>query len=127
MSTRTDRRRPPAAASHGFSLVEVMVVLVVLAVGIMALSAVQTRSSSDVYATGRATRALALAQSQIEQVRSRGYDLAAADSGMVDNLRWVTEVDSAGPDLRRVNVTVTWADPNSASRSLRLDTLLSDR
>ena len=123
----TDRRRPSLPASEGFTLVEIMVVLIVLAVGIMALSGVQTRSSSDVYATGRATRALALAQSQIEQTRSRGFDFAVPDSGTVDNMRWVQNVDTLSVDMRRVNVTVTWADPNNAQRSLRLDTLLSDR
>ena len=39
--------------SAGFTLVELMIALVVIAIGVMALSGVQTRSSRDVYATGR--------------------------------------------------------------------------
>jgi len=123
----TDRRgSSPFSGSAGVTLVEVMVVLVILAVGILALSAVQTRSSSDVYATGRSTRALALAQAQLENARASGFDLLAPGSGVVDNMNWTTQVDSLSPDMRQVTVTVTWADAEN-TRSLRLDTLMSDR
>jgi prepilin-type N-terminal cleavage/methylation domain-containing protein len=123
----TDRRgSSPLSGSAGVTLVEVMVVLVILAVGILALSAVQTRSSSDVYATGRSTRALALAQAQLETARANGYDLLAPASGAVDNMTWTTQVDSLSPDMRQVIVTVTWQDEGN-TRSLRLDTLMSDR
>ena len=123
----TDRRpSSPLSGSAGVTLVEVMVVLVILAIGILALSAVQTRSSSDVYATGRSTRALALAQAQLENIRGDGFASLAPASGTVDNMTWTTQVDSLSPDMRQVTVTVTWLDADN-TRSLRLDTLMSDR
>ena len=64
-------RRLPACNSAGVTLIELMVVLVVVAVGVMALSAIQTRASTDVYTTGRDTRALRVAQTRIEMACGR--------------------------------------------------------
>ena len=89
-------RTVPGAGSRGFTLVELMIALVVIAVGILALSGVQTRSSRDVYSTGRQERALALAQERIEIARSAGYATVAADSGQTGVFAWRTGVNLAG-------------------------------
>lgn len=112
--------------SRGISLVELMVVLVVVAIGVLALSGVQTRSSSDVYSTGRHTRAVQLAQLRMEVARGAGFSLAQSDSGAADGFGWRTVVDSADVGLRRVRVTVEWADQGRA-RSVRLTNLLAMR
>jgi prepilin-type N-terminal cleavage/methylation domain-containing protein len=110
----------------GFTLVELMIALVVIAIGVMALSGVQTRSSRDVYATGRSTRALALAQQRIEIKRAGGYAAAVTDSGQQDNFEWIARVDSAGIDLKSIDVTVTWPE-QMQTQSVRLTTLISAR
>lgn len=124
MTERAPRLQP--ADSRGFSLVELMVVLVVVAIGVLALSAVQTRSSTDVYATGRHTRALQVAQTRMEIARGAGFALAQADSGATDGFAWHTAVDSVDVGLRRVNVTVRWSE-HGAARSVRLLNLLAMR
>ena len=110
----------------GVTLVELMIVLVVIAIGVLALSGIQTRSSTDVYSTGRRTRALALAESQMEVARGLGYDSAVADSGQSNEFAWRTAVDSADVALHRVTVTVNWTE-NGAARSVQLINLLSQR
>lgn len=122
----TSRRHPPLHDEAGVTLVEVMIVLVVIAIGILALSAVQTRSSSDVYATGRSTKALTLAQMQMENARGSGFASVVPDSGVVDTYTWWTRVDSVSVDLKHVTVTVSWREKD-VPRSLRLDNLVSDR
>jgi prepilin-type N-terminal cleavage/methylation domain-containing protein len=112
--------------SAGVTLVELMIVLVIVAIGIMTLSGVQTRSSSDVYSTGRRTRALAVAQTQIEVARSLGYLGAVPDSGLTDGFNWRTEVDSVDFGLLRARVTVTWAESGTPS-SVQLVNLMSAR
>lgn len=124
MIDRKDRIVKNDAA--GFTLVELMIALVVIAIGVMALSGVQTRSSRDVYATGRAGRALALAQERIEIKRAGGYTAAVTDSGQQDVFTWVARVDSANIDLKRIDVTVTWPEQQQ-TQSVRLTTLLSSR
>ena len=123
----TERDRAPQDTdSAGFTLIELMVALVIIAVGIMALSGVQASSSRDVYSTGRRTRALAVAEEQVEIARSAGYASAVADSGLSGPLYWVTHVDSADVELRSVTVTVTWPEAAS-SQSVQLMTLLARR
>lgn len=123
----TDRiPHPGQARDAGFTLVEVMIALVVIAIGIMALSGVQTRSSRDVYSTGRTSRALALAQQHIETIRAGGYAAAVSDSGQSEVFSWMARVDSAGVDLKSIDVTVTWPEQQQ-TRSVRLTTLLSSR
>jgi Tfp pilus assembly protein PilV len=115
------------------TLVELMVVLVVVGVGILALSGVQTRSSTDVYSTGRRTRAIEVAQTQMEVARSLGYTLAAPDSGQTDLFNWRTDVDSVDVSgvplpigLHRLTVTVSWTESNTPD-SVRFYNLVSDR
>jgi len=114
------------ADNQGISLVELMVVLVVVAIGVLALSGVQTRSSADVYATGRHTRAVQLAQTRMEVARGAGFALAQSDSGTTDGFAWQTVVDSADVGLRRVSVTVAWTD-QGAPQTVRLNNLLAMR
>lgn len=124
MNKRESRYLP--ADNRGISLVELMVVLVVVAIGVLALSGVQTRSSTDVYSTGRHSRAVHLAQMRMEVARGAGFALAQSDSGTTDGFAWRTVVDSADVGLRRVRVTVAWTDQGD-SRDVRLNNLLAMR
>jgi len=119
-------RNPAPRDEAGISLVELMVVLVIVGIGVLSLSAVQTRSSTDVYATGRQTRALQLAQTRMEVARGAGFALAVSDSGSADGFQWQSVVDSAGIGLRRVRVSVTWRD-QGRPRAIELDNLLAQR
>ena len=112
--------------SAGVTLVELMIVLVVIAIGVLALSGVQTRSSTDVYATGRRTRALAVAQTQIEVARSLGYTQAVSTAGATDGFTWQTQVDIPSVELKRLRVTVFWSEKGNPD-SLQLVDLLSAR
>jgi Tfp pilus assembly protein PilV len=123
MTRGTDLPRP---SEGGFSLVELMVVLVFIAVGVLAISGVQTSSFTDVYASGRYTSALDLAQTRMETARALGYTLAQSDSGAVGGFTWLCLVDSTGVALKRVTTTVSWVD-RSGARSVQLVSLLSAR
>ena len=112
--------------NQGISLIEVIVVLVIIAIGVLPIAAVQSGSSRDVVKSGQRTRALNIAQNQMEQTRNVGFNMAASDSGMVDSYGWATTVTSEGVGLNRVSVTVTWQE-GSAPRSLTLDNFLSSR
>lgn len=113
-------------SNRGISLVEIMVVMVVIAIGILPIAFVQSNSSRDVIKSGQRTQALTIAQNQMEQIRSLGFNAAASDSGSVDQYQWSAIVSNQGVGLNRVVVTVTWAEMGQ-QRTVSLDNLLSTR
>jgi hypothetical protein len=79
-----------------------------------------------VYTSGRHTRALGVAQSQIELARGMGYAAARPDSGRTDGFDWNARVDSVQAGLRQIQVTVSWAEAG-VPRSLQLTSLVAAR
>ncbi len=118
--------KAPRAAESGVTLVELMIALVIIGVGILTLSAVQTHSSRDVTVTAQHTRALSLAQAQVENARIAGFDAAVADSGVNGVYNWRREITSVGTGLNRVRVTVNW-NAQGVPRGLEISTLMSTR
>jgi prepilin-type N-terminal cleavage/methylation domain-containing protein len=116
-------RRPDDA---GVTLIELMIVLVIISIGILALAGVQTRSSTDVYATGRRSRAVAVAQTRLEVQRALGFGAALTDSGVADGCTWVTVVDSVDIGLNRITTTSSWLE-SGTQRTVRLMNLVSQR
>jgi prepilin-type N-terminal cleavage/methylation domain-containing protein len=111
---------------QGFTLVEVLVVLVIIAIGIMPLALVQTRARQEVTESDRYTRAVTLAQRQLEWTKGMGFNAAVADSGYVGDLAWRTRVQDVDIGLRRVAVVVTFTQ-GAQPDTLRMVSLLSIR
>ncbi len=110
----------------GFTLVEVLVVLVIISIGILPLALIQTRARQEVSEADRYTEALAVAQHQLEWTRGLGFDDAAPDSGSTGLVNWRTDIDDVDFGLRRVSVTVDF--PQGTQRdTLSMAALLSMR
>jgi prepilin-type N-terminal cleavage/methylation domain-containing protein len=130
----TDRTREDAVVrfgSGGFSLVELMVVMVILTIGLLPLAFIQTRAQQNVADSGRFTEALALAQLQMESAKSLGSGNVTADSGAVDNYQWRRDVTNLVPGpvparLDRVAVSVAWAE-RGRQRNLEIVNMISAR
>ncbi len=96
--------------TSGFSLVELMVVLVILAIGLLPLALIQTRAQQDVFESGRYTDALQVAQLQMESAKSLGFGNAQTDSGLVDTYAWRATVTNVSFGLDQIVVTVGWTE-----------------
>jgi len=120
------RLRIAALERSGFTLVEILVVLMIITIGIVPLAMVQTRARREVSRSGDLTQAIVLAQNRIEAAKSLGFGNAAPDSGDAGRLHWVMTVQNASFGLDRIGVRVTWFDGRTG-QDLHMTALLSLR
>lgn len=136
-----------SAKQSGFSLIEVLIAVVVLATGLLALTALQgalLRNSADAKARSQLA---AYAQSLMEDARQQGYgaiptgtndDLlstatgnsltAAAQAMGVSELTetsTISEVANGTSSYKVVNLQLNWRDVAGAVRSLRMSSVVS--
>jgi len=112
--------------NRGLTLVEIMVVMIILAIGIIPLTLVQTRSQRDVHHSNQRTEALFIAQMQMERARNLGFTNAVSDSGAVRVYQWRTDVQPVSLGLNQIEVTVQWNEKGTM-RTVTLDNLVSFR
>lgn len=113
-------------AAGGFSLIELMVVLVILAVGLLPLAFVQARSARNVVESGSYTQAVQLAQLQLESAKSLGFGNVQAGTATVGNYTWTSTVQNVSFGLDQVSVRVTW-DEKGVTRTVTVVDMLSMR
>jgi prepilin-type N-terminal cleavage/methylation domain-containing protein len=116
----------PGPGRDGFTLTEIMVVLLILAIGVVPLALVQSRARTEVSRSDRMTQATALAQAQLEIMKGAGFGNAQADTGQAGQLMFATQVQNVTFGLDRIQVTVNWFDGRS-NQALVVSDLLSMR
>ena len=103
-------------SSPGFTLIEVVVAIVMLAFGVLAsasLTAALMRSNSGV--TNR-TRAIEVAREKVEDLQSDLYfDIVSGNDavtvgGITFNRSWSVAANTPATNLRQITLTVTWTD-----------------
>jgi type IV pilus assembly protein PilV len=103
--------------SKGFSLIEVMIALVILAVALLALAGLMITTTKNTSFGGHMTEATTFAQDKLEQLRAApwtgiiaGADTAVGATGISYARSW-TVADNPNQDQRWVTITITWTDP----------------
>lgn len=106
---------------QGFSVVEMLIVFTVLAVAMLPLASVQFGARQQVSESLRQSQAVQLAASEIERVRSQGFENASGDTAAVDVFTYATTIvpDANNPFLQEIQVQVAWQYGNE-QRSLVL-------
>ncbi len=118
--------RGPAVGREGFTLVEILMVLMILSVGILPIAVIQHRARKEVNESDRYTEGIMIASTQLERIKGMGFGNAAPDSGAVGNVNWVARIDNVGFGLDRVVVTASWQN-DSVVESLTVTDLMSMR
>ncbi len=110
----------------GFTLPEVLMVMIILAIGVLPLTMIQTRARAEVRETDRYTQAVTLAQQQLEWAKGQGFGNVVPDSGLVGHVQWRTNVQPVAFGLERIEVRVIFQQGSSPD-TLRVASLLSMR
>jgi general secretion pathway protein I len=117
--------------SAGFSLIEVLVALTILALATGSLLGIFSAAARNTSVAMQMQQALAVAENQMAILDGSGNVQARAEEGLdADRFHWTVEVDAVIQDDRmlrtlrpmQVNVLVDWQD-GSHQRSLVLRTM----
>ena len=127
------------AQSQGFTLVEVMIALVILAIGLLGLAGLQIVSTQSNSFSNQMTVATTIAQDRLEALRNLDYshsDLdadthqdpanplkAPGDMGFYFDRSW-TVTEDATNNIKTIEVTVEWPHPDN-SHSVQFTTVKS--
>ena len=109
-----------AADQAGFTLIEIMITVSILAIGLLALAAMQIKATEMNHAAMRLTEAGAIAQEQLEQLMALPIGNAALQDGNAD-INDPTEFDAPNnPEGYIVSWDVDQNNPNTGDRRIRV-------
>ena len=123
--------------SRGFTLLEVMITTVILAVGLLGLASLQIVAIKGNSFGQQMSVASTLAQNRLEQLRrteysslsdgtSDGFDTYIDQAnGVSYNRQWAAVTDASHPDWLTLDVTVNWTGP-ADNHSITVSTIVSN-
>ena len=107
--------------SKGFSLIEVVIALFILAICLLALAGLMVTTTRNSSFGGHMTEAATIAQDKLEQLRAApwvsvlaGNDTQVGATGISYVRIWTLAANPNG-DQRWVTVTISWTDPTKKS------------
>ena len=121
---------------EGFTLLEVIVAVSILAFGLLAVASMQVTAIRGNYFASGITEATTWAQDQLEYLMTLNYDtdadLADGDHSGVDgrtvgkyNIVWTVADDDPIPNTKTINVIVTWSD-QGVQRSVTVQHIIAE-
>ncbi len=115
----------PISKRNGFSLIEVLIALVILAVGMLALGGMQVVSIKGNSFSQKMTQATVLTQNKLEELRKLPFadsslSIGRHDEGVLSGSRFsrAYDVEGISTTLKAVTVTVQWTEEMDHSISL---------
>lgn len=124
----------------GISLIEVLITIIIIAVGILGLAKLQQRLWHHSGLLEQQNQAIIIAEKKIEELRGFeqvqsaagkfAYDDIATESPQTinstnTNYTLVSNVDASDPNYKIINVTVSWTDTNGSAQSINLTSIIS--
>jgi type IV pilus assembly protein PilV len=118
-------------SKEGFTLVEIMITLVIMSIGLMALSGLQVHAIQGNAFSKRLTTAVSIGEEKLEQIKNAAYaDVKSESSTQIKRsnmnfTRQVTVTTNTNPvNTKTVKVAVTWTQ-GSKSYTVPISTLVS--
>jgi len=109
----------------GFTLIEVLLGLIILAIGLLAIAGMQITSIKGNFFSSSVTQATIFAQGKLEDLKNLSYDHTDLSSGEHDEgtisdiiFSMKYNVADLGDSMKTITVIVTWMDRFDHSISL---------
>jgi prepilin-type N-terminal cleavage/methylation domain-containing protein len=100
--------RLPGCGREGFTLVEIMMVLMILTLGVLPIAIIQHHARHEVSEADRHTQAIEIAQMHLERITGMGFGNSVTEQGQVGEIAWASQVTNVSFGLDQVTVTATW-------------------
>lgn len=120
--------------TNGFTLLEVMITLVILAIGLLGLAGLQIIAIKGNSFGQQMTVASTIAQNQLEQMREGAVALTSSNDTVTDQngitytRTWTVTPNTPDTDMNTVQIIVSWAGPTGsgteAQRSITVRTIM---
>ena len=139
-NTVTPVAPPPGSDPGGFTLIEVLITLSILATGLLAVASMQITALHVGFSAGGVTEGTTWAQDRLEQLLALDYahaDLEDTDATVGTatthtdaspppgtTITWSVDVDNPTTDMKLITVVTTWTD-RTRSKSTTLTCLKS--
>jgi prepilin-type N-terminal cleavage/methylation domain-containing protein len=102
----------------GFTLIEVVAGLIILAIGLLGIAAMQVTSIKGEYFSNNVTQATFFAQDKLEYLKNLSYSDSNLSSGQHNEgiisgtifSRIYNVLEDAGNSMKTITVTVNWTD-----------------
>ena len=124
-------------SQKGFTLIEIMVGLGILAFGILAVASMQTASLTGTSKAYSVTDATTVAMAQLEQLMSLSYSHSDLTDGnhpsttVTDTtgryrIEWTCDDDLPVTNTKTIQVVVSWDEPGGVAKSTELTYIKRD-
>ncbi len=118
----------------GFTLLEVMIAMVILAIGLLGLASLQIMAIKGNSFGQQMTVASTIAQNQLEQLRrtpaalANGNNTFTDQNGVTYTRSWIVAANQPQTGMNTVTMTISWTGPtgqgSEAIRSIVLRTMI---
>ena len=116
---------------NGFTLIEVMIAILILAVGMMAMALLQVTAIRGGSFANQMTQASIYGQDKIEELKNTTYasiangsDTITSGNGVTYARTWTVTTDSPYTGSKTINLTISWTGPQAQNRSVQFSTIV---
>jgi len=111
----------------GFTIIEVLVVIGLFAIGILAVASMQVTAFQGNRSAMLQTNAITLATERMENLISQNYAtiVSGSENQANFNIAWNVQDDTPLENTKTITVTVTWND-RGGTRDVVLNTILAN-